>query len=35
MFEDPVAPFSVIQSNIEALRVEDVVRLVEPWIRAG
>ncbi len=35
MFEEPVAPFSVIQSNIEALRVEDVVRLVEPWIRAG
>lgn len=35
MFEAPVAPFSVIQSNIEALRIEDVVRLLEAWIRAG
>ena len=32
MFEQPEAPFAVIQSSIKSLRVDDVVRLVEPWI---
>jgi hypothetical protein len=34
LFESPRAPFSVIQSNIESLRVDDIARLVSPWLVA-